>query len=63
MAPPKRDFPTEWTIWCEEGEDRARDGQRDDTEAQEAIPTGEGGIQTSPPGPDSKKKSETWSFY
>ncbi len=45
------DFPTEWTIWREDGEDRARDGQRDDTGAQNAIPGGEGDIQPTPARP------------
>jgi hypothetical protein len=40
MAPCKqREFPTEWTLWCEEDEERVRDRQPDESRAQEASGT------------------------
>jgi hypothetical protein len=55
MALQKRDFPTEWTISCEEDEERARDGRGDHTEVQQAVaPTDESPKPASPPGPDNK---------
>jgi hypothetical protein len=65
MAPcKKRDLPTEWTLWCEEDEERARERQRDEGRVQEAgSASNQGGITTSPQDANWKKNSEATGYF
>jgi hypothetical protein len=48
----KKDFPTEWTIWCDEDEEQ-HDEPREAGSTQQPSPVGDqGGVQASPGDPD-----------